>query len=201
MLAGASVTPRLPSGVLPRLFPLPFASHPNATRSTHGTARGSSRLGHLVLRLSRASRVLARGELTLARYPPRVHPRARCWQEDRSVRGENEEMGRSTNAGKRRLDRAVRDLVVILRSMDNESKLRFRERNDVDFESLDSNRSLKRYQRYFKILPKISLLKSFCQRSMSVPSLYILPPIRSSDSSNGISFSERLYCENDQEEL
>lgn len=109
MLAGASVTPRLPSGVLPRLFPLPFASHPNATRSTHGTARGSSRLGHLVLRLSRASRVLARGELTLARYPPRVYPRARCWQEDRSVRGENEEMGRSTNAGKRRLDRAVRD--------------------------------------------------------------------------------------------
>lgn len=69
--------------------------------------------------------------------------------------------------------------------MDNESKLRFRERNDVDFESLDSNRSLKRYQRYFKILPKISLLKSFCHRSMSVPSLYILPPIRSSDSSNG----------------
>lgn len=85
--------------------------------------------------------------------------------------------------------------------MDNESKLRFRERNDVDFESLDSNRSLKRYQRYFKILPKISLLKSFCHRSMSTPSLYILPPIRSSDSSNGISFSERLYCENDQEEL
>lgn len=127
MLAGASVTPRLPSGVLPRLFPLPFASHPNATRSTRGTR--SSRLGHLVLRLSRASRVPARGELTLPRYPPRVHPRARCCQEDRSVRGENGvwKWERSTNAGKRRLDRVVRDSSNRdSASMDNQSFFFFR---------------------------------------------------------------------------
>lgn len=112
MLAGASYhCRRLPSGVLPRLFPLPFASHPNATRSTHGTRRvGSSRLGHLVPRLSRASRVPARGELTLARHPPRVYPRARCcWQQDRSVRGESEAWKWDERRQTRVWDRGFRD--------------------------------------------------------------------------------------------
>lgn len=52
------------SGALPRLFPLPFASHPNASRVSTHSFRASSHLeSHLVLRLSRPSRISPRDEI------------------------------------------------------------------------------------------------------------------------------------------
>lgn len=194
MLAGARVTLRdFPRATSSTTFSASVCKPSKRHCSTRGAHRASSRLGHLVLRLSRASRISARGELTLPRHPLRVHPRTRCWQEDRSVRGGNEAWKWGTRTQAKTSSRSrwfeIRSRTVILLSIMDRivsflDKLR-RENGDVKFFFFTIRIACKNILKYRQNFVLNLFIDPY------IPCLYLSPDSSdSSDSSN--SFSDTL---------